>query len=415
MAFAQQQPTIMQPSLTTLPFKYHNTLHPKIYVAPYTTTPIETINADMNKEIWSSIPWSHNFDDIRGPNDAPNDERPTLQCRTRMKMAWDDDYLYILAMIESDFEVRATFTTRNSPIFQQDSDFEVFIDPLGSCYDYKEMEMNALNTVWNLMLDKPYWDGGSEHSGRIANPGDDQFYDVEGQKTAVKVVEGSINSPTLLEKERNVWVVEVALNHKDTLKHITMANERQVPMVGDRWRINFSRVEEKGKTNWTWQEQRVWDPILGKHVGKVDMHLPDAWGYVQFGKSQQQEPIEQAGEIPTEEIQKNGKGDPLWPLKLAASNVYYAQRQYKETNDKFAKDLDVLADLVDSNVLDSFDSNSMKLTCTSSENDENEDGYLFQINDDSLGYLVSITDKRLIEVKRTNVAESGVIMEKKRL
>ena len=74
-------------------------------------------------------------------------------------MMWDYDYVYILATVESNMEVRATFTQRNSPIFQQDSDFEVFVDPLSSCHFYKELEVNPLSTVWNLMLDKPYRDG----------------------------------------------------------------------------------------------------------------------------------------------------------------------------------------------------------------------------------------------------------------
>ena len=72
-------------------------------------------------------------------------------------MCWDDDYLYIAALVESDREVIAEFTERNSPIFQKDSDFEVFVDPGGSCHAYKELELNANNIVWNLMLDEAVW------------------------------------------------------------------------------------------------------------------------------------------------------------------------------------------------------------------------------------------------------------------
>ena len=59
------------------------------------------------------------------------------------------------------------------------------------------------------------------------------------------------------------------------------------PREGDQWRVNFSRVEwvhelvagkyqrVKGKKedNWVWSPQ-----------GKVNMHLPEHWGYVQFAK-----------------------------------------------------------------------------------------------------------------------------------
>ena len=115
------------------------------------------IDGDISKDIWKEIPWSTPFDDIRYSPSHPADEesipasdRPNDNCQTRMKMLWDEEYLYIAAILESDFEVRATYLNRNEPIYQQDSDFEVFIDPFHSCHDYKEMEMNALNTVWNL-------------------------------------------------------------------------------------------------------------------------------------------------------------------------------------------------------------------------------------------------------------------------
>ena len=45
--------------------------------------------------------------------------------------------------------------------------------------------------VWNLMLDRPYSDGGSEHSGRVAKPGEARHWDVSKQKTAVKVTKGA--------------------------------------------------------------------------------------------------------------------------------------------------------------------------------------------------------------------------------
>ena len=34
--------------------------------------------------------------------------------------------------------------------------FEVFISPSNSNHNYGEIEINALNTVWDLLLDRPY-------------------------------------------------------------------------------------------------------------------------------------------------------------------------------------------------------------------------------------------------------------------
>ena len=120
---------------------------------------------------------------------------------------------YVGALIESDFEIAASYTTRNSPIYQHDSDFEVFIDAGGFCHQYKELELNALNTVWNLLLDKPYSDGGGEFSGRVASKGEPRYYDVRAQRTATRLVRGGLNA-----SGGGVWAVEIAMAHSDTLR-----------------------------------------------------------------------------------------------------------------------------------------------------------------------------------------------------
>lgn len=382
-------------------FQYHNNLHPLIYVAPYSHTSIE-INADVDKAAWAQIPWSSEFDDIRGPNNGngndndDNDNRhPSQKCRTRFKMQWDDEYLYVLALLHSDMEVPATFTERNSPIYHQDSDFEVFADPMGSCHFYKELEMNAINTVWNLMLDKPYEDGGHERSGRIAGPGEPDYYEVERLGTAARVIEGELNRPGNSTQDHDggvVWAVEIALAHTDTLRYQT---QQILPQVGGRWRINFSRVEKKGDINWTWQQQRIWDPIKMEHVGKVNMHLPDAWGYVQFGSTVEECDECRIGQVPLEEILLEGKGDPLWPARLTVSNVYYAQRRYREVHGAFASDLTYLTEFTDAKIIAPF-ADTYEMNLTPAE-DNDEDGYIFTIH--SEGSVVSVTNNRLIKVR----------------
>ena len=69
---------------------------------------------------------------------------------------------------------------------------EVFVDPAGSNHWYKELEINAINTVWNLMLSKPYMDGGDEHSGRIATEGEPRYYEAVAQRTATRVLSGQL-------------------------------------------------------------------------------------------------------------------------------------------------------------------------------------------------------------------------------
>lgn len=394
-------------------FQYHNSLHPSIYVAPYTNVSIE-IDGDVDKDSWAQVPWSSEFDDIRGPDDSngngddANKNHPSPRCKTNFKIQWDHEYLYILALIYSDMKVPATFKERNSPIYHQDSDFEVFTDPRGSCHFYKELEMNALNTVWNLMLDKPYDDGGIEHSARIAKPGEPLYYEVQRQKTAARLLKGRLNHKDTTNdgnvdngKESDVlWSVEIALAHTDTLKHQILTTYDNVsgphiitPKVGERWRINFSRVEKKGDINWTWQPQKNWDPLLHRHIGKVNMHLPDAWGYVQFGPAIGGGDNHYFGQVPLEEIVFEGKGDLLWPAKLAVMNVYYAQKRYKQVKGVFASDLTSLRDLTDTKIIAPFvDAYEMKLTTV----EKGKDGYIFTIP--LRGSIISVTNNRFVSV-----------------
>ena len=60
--------------------------------------------------------------------------------------------------------VWGTLTKHDSVIFH-DNDFEVFIDPNGDTLEYYEFEINALNTGWDLFLDKPYRQGGRARGG----------------------------------------------------------------------------------------------------------------------------------------------------------------------------------------------------------------------------------------------------------
>jgi Carbohydrate family 9 binding domain-like len=110
------------------------------------------IDGRLDDAAWMKASWTDYFVDIEG------DLKPKPRFRTRAKMLWDDEYFYIAADIEEP-DVWATLTKHDSVIFH-DNDFEVFIDPNGDTLEYYEFEVNALNTGWDLFLDKPYSRGG---------------------------------------------------------------------------------------------------------------------------------------------------------------------------------------------------------------------------------------------------------------
>ena len=198
------------------------------------------------------------------------------------------DYFYIAAEMEEP-HLWGTLTERDSVIFY-DNDFEVFIDPDGDTHDYYELEVNALGTEWDLLLERPYRDGG---------PALHEF-DTPGLLSAVQMY-GTLNDPSDIDRS---WTIEIAIPFA-ALRAI--AGRPAPPANGDVWWVNFSRVQwrldvvdgaytkradDNGKElredNWVWSPQ-----------GVIAMHEPESWGLVQFVGS----PAPEAGqELPEFEL-----------------------------------------------------------------------------------------------------------------
>ena len=110
------------------------------------------IDGRLDEQAWDTAAWTDAFVDIQG------DEHPTPPMMTRAKMLWDDEHLYVGAVLQDD-HVWATLTERDQIVFH-DNDFEVFIDPDGDGRAYYEIEVNANNTIFDLFLVRTYRDGG---------------------------------------------------------------------------------------------------------------------------------------------------------------------------------------------------------------------------------------------------------------
>jgi hypothetical protein len=231
---------------------------PKRYECHRSPSPV-ALNGRIDDASWAKASWTDWFVDIQG------DAKPAPRFRTRVKMLWDDQYLYVAAELEEP-HVWATLTEHDSVIFH-DNDFELFLNPSGDGRNYFEFEINALNTSWDLFLPKPYREGGKA----------DNSWDIPGLRTAVHV-NGTLNDPR--DTDRG-WTVEMAFPWAAFASRAPVAR----PRPGDTWRANFSRVEwrtniEGGKyvkpagekeDNWVWSPQ-----------GLINMHVPDRWGFLQF-------------------------------------------------------------------------------------------------------------------------------------
>src|SRR5207253_5720132 len=93
---------------------------PKGYVCYRASGPI-TIDGKLDDAAWKDAPWTDDFVDIEG------DAKPKPRFRTRAKMLWDDENLYIAAELEEP-HIWATLREHDSVIFR-DSDFDVFTAP----------------------------------------------------------------------------------------------------------------------------------------------------------------------------------------------------------------------------------------------------------------------------------------------
>jgi len=239
-----------------------DTVIPKHYIITKSSEHI-FIDGKADEAVWQSAVFSDYFVDIEGV------EKPEYD--TRFKMLWDEKYLYLYVEMEEP-HIWANLKQRDTVIFFN-NDFEVFIDPSGTTKNYAEIEINALGTVWDLLMDRPYY-----RSGRANN-----HWNLDALKATIKVY-GSLNNPHDID---SLWAIEMAIP-MDALTELR--NSHGILLEeGELWRINFLRVEWDfdiidgiyyrkkingdflENYNWVWSSQKV-----------MKMHEPEKWGYLQF-------------------------------------------------------------------------------------------------------------------------------------
>ena len=305
----QSNPTPIQWSQLELPTEWD----PELYVAYRTAVPL-IVDGRLDDAAWEDAAWTSEFVDIEGS------ARPAPRFRTRAKMLWDDSYFYVAAEMEEP-DVWARLTERDAIIYH-DNDFEVFIDPDGDTHEYYELEINAFGTEWDLLLVRPYRDGGPAINA----------WDIHGLKTAVHV-DGTINEAG---DRDHGWLVEIAMPWPVMQE---AANTPVPPQPGDQWRVNFSRVQWRtvvedgdyvrsldnppGRTrpedNWVWSPQ-----------GIINMHYPEMWGIVQFSES--------ISGLGSDSVAVSAVDRVKWELR----QVYYRQRSWFEVHKSFTDDLNDL-------------------------------------------------------------------------
>lgn len=278
------------------------------------------IDGKLSESSWKKAKWTNLFIDIEGS------KKPSPLQSTKAKLLWDENNLYIAAELEEK-HIWAYQQQKDQIVFLE-NDFEIFIDPDGDAQNYFELEVNANNNTFDLFLPKPYRNGGSALI----------TWDIKNLKTAVNI-EGTINNPKDTDKR---WTIEIAI----PFASLSLDKNLLKPQDLSFWRLNFSRVEwnhEVKAGRYSRQINTSGDGYLPEynwvwsHQGKIDMHLPENWGYLVFSDK------------------KIGADDFEFPLpdlekvKQIAWDIYHKQKAYFAQNQHYANELSQLE--LDSEIL----------------------------------------------------------------
>lgn len=285
-------------------------LPPPFYLVGKTSDSL-TIDGRADELSWQLAPWMGAFGDIV-------DHKVNAPFKTMVKMLWDERFLYVYAELQEE-DLWATLREHDSSVFQ-DNAFEIFIDADGDGHQYVEFQINAFATVWDLLMTKPYRDGGF-------NIGD---WDIKGLKKAVDL-SGTLNNPA---DRDTCWRIELAI----PMRAIRI-NPKDEPMEGSMWRMNCSRVQwaleiEKGrykkKTDSVGNELDP-DYTVWSSQGAVSLHMPERWGYVVFAN-------DGSGEYKGKQFVER-----YVQIERKIWKVYYLQKKYKDMKGYFAGSMDELS------------------------------------------------------------------------
>lgn len=303
---------------------------PPIYLVNKTPDTI-VIDGRAEEEAWLTAPLITAFGDIV-------DHRRKEQGATTVKMLWDERFLYVYAELK-DRDIWATLSQFDAPVFQENA-FELFIDAHGEGHRYVELQINALGTVWDLLMTKPYRDQGVNITD----------WDIKGLKKAVRL-SGTLNDPS---DRDTCWSIELAIP-----VGAVVFNSRHQLVGGERWRMNFSRVQwdldvvDGGYRKSTDSLGKVIDAhySVWSPQGLVNLHMPERWGYVVFVGE---------GTVDSESARFQERYE-LVERKLW--KAYYLQKEYKELNGCFAGSMDELRSMFPDDALAKEANVSMMANC----------------------------------------------------
>jgi hypothetical protein len=233
---------------------------------------------------------------------------------TKFKLRWDDNNLYIAAVLQ-DNHLWATKTSNDSELWSENS-FSLLIAADDSLFNYKQIDVNVLGTVTDLLMKKSYYDAPGQLVHNLK---------WDSNATVGVYTPGTINTPG---DRDQYWSVEISVPF-ETLAIMTNRVE-QAPNNNEVWFLQFARTQHVLRLTKDGQYE-IAPNISGKWwawqpSGAINLHLQDRWGLVQFKRTNTDRKFEFQN----------------WHIYKALFDVLEAMKVFKAKNGVYASTLEEL-------------------------------------------------------------------------
>jgi hypothetical protein len=177
------------------------------------------------------------------------------QYDTRARALWDEASLYV-GFEADDPDIWSTITDRDGNLWEGEV-CEVYVDPDGDGRNYAELEVNPLNAVIDLQIER-------EENGAVTDVPSFVKWNAEGWRTAV-AVEGDVSDR---DGQDRSWTVEMAIPFA-ALAPLGGPS----PKVGDSWRFQLYRIDRSNTLK---------DPEFSGWSPTDTFHRPGQFGRLTF-------------------------------------------------------------------------------------------------------------------------------------
>jgi hypothetical protein len=208
------------------------------------------VDGQLIEEEWKAAPLTERF--------VIYHDGAVTNLKTQAKLLWDDDFLYI-GFICEDPDVWATLENRDDFLWNEEV-VEILCDPDGDGLNYFEVQVNPLETILDLTLNKAYYAGGQANIS----------WNLDSIQAAVWV-DGTLNNINEID---SLWSCEVALPFQELAFLAPSLNFP--PQDADEWRILLTRYDYE-RTGDEVVEISAWNQTDSR-----GFHVPEKFGRIIF-------------------------------------------------------------------------------------------------------------------------------------